>query len=101
MLTKLTIRNFKLFDQVEIEAALASLGRPSPWGPDIKASDEFLDPLFKKFYEKLGLPNLMSKTDYHTLAPFAPADALDAEVREKLDAISEVAGRAGPRGAGE
>jgi hypothetical protein len=33
-------------------------------GPDIKASDDFLDPLFRKFYEKLGLLNLMRKTDY-------------------------------------
>ena len=33
----------------EIESALAALGKPSPWEPDIKASDDFLDPLFQKF----------------------------------------------------
>ncbi len=82
---------------VEIESALAALGRPSPWGPDIKASDEFLDPLFRKFYEKLGLPNLMRKTDYHALAPFVPAEALDGEIREKLDAIAGTAALARPR----
>lgn len=81
----------------EIEAALAALGRPSPWGPDIKASDDFLDPLFKRFYEKLGLPNLMRKTDYHTLAPFVPPDTLSEEIREKLDAIADVAAQARPR----
>jgi hypothetical protein len=83
----------------EIEAALASLGRPSPWGPDIKASDEFLDPLFKKFYDKLGLPNLMRKTDFHTLAPFVAAQDIAPEVREKLDLIAAAAAAAKPRAA--
>lgn len=81
----------------EIETALSSLGKPSPWGPDIKASDEFLGPLFKKFYENLKLPNLMSKTDFHTLAPLVAAEYLDGEVAEKLDAIAEVAAAARPR----
>ncbi len=81
----------------DIEAALSSLGKPSPWGPDIKASDEFLDPLFAKFYSKLGLPNLMRKTDYQTLAPFVSAKALEEEIREKLDLIVETAARAKPR----
>lgn len=81
----------------EIEAALASLGRPSPWGPDIKASDEFLDPLFKKFFDKLGLPNLMRKTDYHTLAAFVATQDLAPEVKEKLDLITAAAATAKPR----
>lgn len=81
----------------EITAALAALGKPDPWSSDLKASDEFLDPLFRKFYERLGLPDLMRKTDYHTLAPFVPADELDTEVRDKLDAIAAVAARAHPR----
>jgi hypothetical protein len=81
----------------EIEAALAALGKPSPWGPDLKVSDDFLDPLFKRFYDKLRLPNLMPKTDYHTLAPFAPAGALDDEIREVLDLIVQTASRAKPR----
>ncbi|NOT31612.1 MAG: AAA family ATPase [Planctomycetes bacterium] len=81
----------------EIEAALSALGRPSPWGPDIKASDEFLEPLFKNFYERLSLPNLMRKTDYHTLAPFVSAADLDPEVGEKLDLIVLAASSACPR----
>ncbi|MHB8763381.1 MAG: ATP-dependent nuclease [Deferrisomatales bacterium] len=81
----------------EIEAALAALGKPSPWGVDIKASEEFLDPLFKKFYSKLGLPNLMRKSDYHLLAPYVPEAGLDEEVREKLDLIAQTAGQAKPR----
>lgn len=85
----------------EIRSALAALGKPAPDSPDLKASDDFLDPLFRKFYEALRLPDLMRKTDYHTLAPYVPANALDPEVCEKLDAIVEVAGRARPRVADE
>ncbi len=84
-----------------IRAALAELGKPDPWSPDIKASEEFLDPLFRKFYEQVNLPNLMRKTDYHTLAPYVPSEELDAEVREKLDAIAEIAGRIRSREADE
>ena len=40
----------------EISSALSALGKPDPWSPDLKASDEFLDPLFRKFYERLKLP---------------------------------------------
>ena len=80
----------------EIEAALSALGKPSPWSPDIKASDDFLDPLFRKFYEKRGLPDLMRKTNFHVLAPFVPIASLDAEIGEKLDLIAETASRARP-----
>ncbi len=80
-----------------IETALEALGKPSPWGSDIKASDDFLDPLFRKFYEQMNLPNLMRKTDYHTLAPFLPVVLLDSEISEKLDLIVETARQAKPR----
>ena len=81
----------------EIEGALAALGKPSPWGPDLKVSDEFLGPLFEKFFVGLGLPNLLSKIDYYRLAHSIAPEALDAEVRAKLDWIVETAGRARPR----
>ncbi len=74
----------------EIRSALAALGKPDPWSPDLKASDEFLDPLFKRFYKALDLPNLMQKTDYHTLAPYVALTELDGEVKEKLDFIAEI-----------
>jgi len=81
----------------EIEQAMEILGDPSPWGPDIKASDAFLDRLFKRFYEKRRLPNLMTKTDYHRLAGYLSPEDIDAEITEKLDAIMAVAKRARPR----
>jgi hypothetical protein len=78
----------------EVAAALATLGKPAPWSADGKASDDFLQPLFQKFYDKLGLPNAMRKTDYHTLAPYVSGAAIDAEVREILDEITNVAKQA-------
>ncbi|MBL8527542.1 MAG: hypothetical protein JNL68_07655 [Burkholderiales bacterium] len=80
----------------EITSALAALGKSDPWSGDLKVSDEFLDPLFARFYEKLGLPNLMRKTDYHTLAPYVAASELDPEVRDKLDRLVSVARQAKP-----
>lgn len=81
----------------KIQSALSDLGKPSAWSTDIKASEEFLGPLFQTFYKQLGLPNLMQKTNFHELARFVPPSAIDPEVREKLDLIVEVASRARPR----
>lgn len=75
----------------EVATALATLERPDAWGDDVKASDEVLSPLFKKFFAALRLPNLMQKTNFHTLAPHVREDDLDPEITEKLDAISAVA----------
>ncbi|RMD66714.1 AAA family ATPase [Candidatus Parcubacteria bacterium] len=61
------------------------------WWREVKASDEFLDRLFEAYFAKLGLPNLMRKSDYHLLAQVVPQELIDSEVREKLDAIVLVA----------
>ncbi len=78
----------------EISTALKTLRKADPWSSDIKASDDFLDPLFDKYFEKQGLPNLMRKTDYHVLAHLVTHDQIDPEVVEKLDALVTVAKRA-------
>lgn len=80
----------------QIENALKTLGKGSPWSADLKASDEALQPLFDSFFKKLGLPNLLRKTDYHVLARFVLRDEIDPEVHEILDAILQVAERAVP-----
>jgi ABC-type taurine transport system ATPase subunit len=80
----------------EIEGAQRKTRKPSPWSPDIKASDDFLDPLFENYFEQLGLPNQMRKANYHVLARFVHKEDIDPEVIEKLDAIVEVAKRAKP-----
>ena len=80
----------------QIEQAMRTLGR-SPWSDDTKASDEFLDRLFELFFEALGLPNLLRKSDYHQLAAFLEPEDLDPEVREVLDQIVATAHDAAPR----
>lgn len=80
----------------KIEQAMAVLGKGSPWSPDTKVSDDFLDPLFEDFFKSLELPNLMRKTDYHTLARYVPREALPPEVGEVLDRIVAVCERAKP-----
>lgn len=81
----------------EVTEALKTLNKPDPWSPDIKATDEFLDPLFKKFFEKCGLPLQLRKSDYHILAGLVPKAKLDVEIMEKLDAIVATAKQAKPR----
>lgn len=63
---------------------------------DTKASDELLDPVFEAYFARLGLPNLLRRTDYHRLASHVPTDQLPAEVSEVLDLIAEAASRAVP-----
>ena len=75
----------------EIESALKALDKSSPWSEDTKASDDFLTPLFKAYFEKLDLPNLMAKKNFHELVEYVPESEIDAEVHEKLDAIVQVA----------
>lgn len=78
----------------EVSMALRTLGRPDPWSADVKASDDFLNPLFDRFFQKLGLPNLLRKTDYHVLARLVPKEEIDPEVVAKLDGILAVAEKA-------
>ena len=80
----------------EIESALKTLGKGSPWDPDIKASDDFLVPLFDAYFEKLGLPNLMAKKNFYELAEHVPRSEIDPEIVEKLDAVARVAVSAAP-----
>lgn len=79
-----------------VAEALQTLGKPDPWSPDIKASDEFLDPVLRKYFSRLKLPLLLRKADYYRLAAFVPKDSIPKEVSEKLDAIVQVAARAKP-----
>lgn len=78
----------------EIEQAINTIGKPSPWGPEIKASDDFLEPLFKNFYNKLELPVQFFKKNYYQLVQFLNKENLNEEIIEKLDEIVNVANRA-------
>jgi predicted ATPase len=82
---------------MEVSVALETLNKPDPWSSDIKATDDFLDPLFKKFFKKRGLPLELRKSDYHVLAGLLPAEKIDPEIVEKLDAIVATVAQARPR----
>jgi ABC-type nitrate/sulfonate/bicarbonate transport system ATPase subunit len=81
---------------VSVTDALQTLGKPGPWSPDIKVTDDFLDPLFKAFSAKLGIPLVLRKNEYFKLARFVPKSAIDGEITAKLDAVAEVAASAKP-----
>ena len=81
----------------EVESAMQTLGKGSPWDHDTKVSDDFLTPLFKAYFTKLGLPNLLNKKDFYELAKYVPKSEISPEIREKLDAIARVAKSAEPR----
>ena len=80
----------------EVSSAMETLDKGSPWSADSKVSDDFLTPLFRTYFRKLDLPNLMNKKSFYELAQYVPDDEIDDEVREKLDAIASVAKSASP-----
>jgi predicted ATPase len=80
----------------ELINALRLTTEHDPWGPDIKVTDEFLDRLFKLYYERLGIPQQTFKRDYHGLADAIPVEEIAPEVSTMLDGILEVANRASP-----
>jgi hypothetical protein len=79
-----------------LTAARRTLRQPDPFAEETKASDECLVPIFQNYFEKLGIVNLMQKTDYHTLVNFVPVERLSSEITEKLNGLAEVARRAQP-----
>ena len=80
----------------EVSEALRTLGKGSPWDADVKVSDEFLTPLFRAYFERVDIPNLMNKKNFYELADCVPDDEIDPEIGEKLDAIAHVAESATP-----
>ena len=75
----------------EIETALSTLGKGSPWGSEVKASDDVLVPVFARYFAKLGLRNRMPKRHLHELVQHLPIEEIDDDVYRTLDAIAAVA----------
>lgn len=76
----------------QLEQAFAVQRQPSPWGPDLKVSEAFLEPLFANYQQALGLPvEAMRKKRFYELADFIPLEQIDPEVTAMLDAIVAVA----------
>lgn len=80
----------------EVSGAMETLETGTPWDNDTKVSEHFLRPLFKKFFKKLGLYNVMDKKNFHELARFIEESKIDPEVKDKLDTIVRVAKSATP-----
>jgi hypothetical protein len=78
----------------DIGEALERLGKGGPWDPDTKVSDDFLVPLFKDYFKRLDLPNIMEKKQFHELARFVPEQQIAAEVKDVLDHVARVSGAA-------
>ncbi|MDD9954811.1 MAG: AAA family ATPase [Anaerolineaceae bacterium] len=78
----------------EIESALGTFDEGSPWSREIKASEKVLEPVFRSFYKRLELPNLMAKKSFYELVKFVPEEEIDPEIIEKLNAIADVAHQA-------
>ena len=69
--------------------------RKDRWWNHVKAS-ELLERLFESYFDKLKLPNLMSKSNYHLLARYIPKELISDEIVEKLDAILSIAEKIKP-----
>jgi hypothetical protein len=80
----------------EVAAARKTLRQSDPFAHDTKASDDCFGPIFENYFDKLGIANLMLKTDYHMLVRFVPQQRLSYEIKEKLDTLVQVASQAMP-----
>lgn len=78
----------------DIEGARRILGQSSPWDGGTRVSEEFLAPLFRSFYEKMGMSSQILKTDYHFLVGYVIESDIDPEVVSVLDSISNVDAKA-------
>jgi predicted ATPase len=82
----------------EVRASLSTLKDTDIDHPDLKASDDFLDPVFRTFSRKLSIPLALRKNEYSRLVAHQPLDSISPEVTEKLDRLVAVARRAKPVG---
>ena len=77
----------------ELERALDKMKKPLPFSGDIKASNDFLVPLFQNFAESLDVSKSMTlqKKDFYKLVEHIPLEEIDEEVNQVLDKIANVA----------
>jgi len=80
----------------EVTQALETIGQPSPWSRDIKASEQVLEPILRNYSKKLGVSLVLRKSQFHELVQYLHPDEIDPEVVEVLNAILETAQKASP-----
>jgi predicted ATPase len=91
------MREEKMAESIAEVSKLLEIDELNPWSPDVKASDQVLDRVFRLFFKKLSLPLQLRKSGYHILAGLVPKSKIDDEIAEKLAAIVTVAKTAKPR----
>ena len=87
-------RKDKIRKEMEkLENASKTLNRPEPFSDDIKASDDFLVPLFQNFTEAMGRPRsvALQKKDFYKLVKHIPLEEIDEEVTVVLNIIAKAA----------
>ena len=75
----------------KLEEASKTLNKPLPFSDDIKASNDFLVPLFENFSKSLNQKISPQKKDFYQFVEFISLEEIDEEVRIVLDKIVEVA----------
>ena len=80
--------------QIEnLREAFKTMHKPDPFSNEIKASDDFLIPLFVNFAKGLNKPDVVAlqKKDFYKLVEYISQDQIDDEVKDVLDKIVKVA----------
>ena len=92
--------------EVRIDAMTAAIGqieegsrllKRDPWSHDIKISEQTASVIFELYFEKLNIPNVMLKGNFHELVEFLDVDEVADEVKEVLGKIAAVGSFARPR----
>ncbi len=79
--------------EIEIlKQAFETMHKPDPFSDDIKASDDFLVPLFVNFTNKLNKPSVVAlqKKDFYKLVEHIPLEEIGDEIKDVLDKIEKV-----------
>jgi ABC-type transport system involved in cytochrome c biogenesis ATPase subunit len=74
--------------------ALADLN--DRWWTTVKASEDFLEPVFEFFFKSTKHQNLIRKTNFHRLAPFVAVQDISEEIVTVLDLIESQSLKAKP-----
>ena len=73
------------------QAVMDESGQGKPWAPDADVRSEFLPLLFRAYRENLGIADAEPMLAVGDLVDVVPDEEIDPEIREKLDAIVEIA----------
>jgi hypothetical protein len=59
--------------------------------PQLKASNDVLEPILRNFFERIGKPSQIQKSRFYELIPFMQPEEVDNEITEVLDVIHNTA----------